>query len=218
MNNQTFNNFLGELQTTTVDVEKIGKIIVDKLKEALSEDLLFAFTSEMMELIFTPIIKDTVVTGITVNIKINDLPDVEVASPLLERLKKELKVLGFEDVQTKFVENYMRLDPLQHEDVYSVNYEDKDFYNGNGYFISLNNYNNHEYIVYASHEQEALDKLIDWLEEEEELEGFVMSEMEVDQANDEGVEYITAGNHCYPLSSEHTQMTSIKERLKNERN
>ena len=75
------------------------------------------------------------------------------------------------------------------------------------YRISLNNYNSEFYSVYGMHEQDALDTLVDYLEEKGYMGYFVTDE--------DGIEHTTtAGNHCLQLEAEHVSIQEIKKELK----
>ena len=78
------------------------------------------------------------------------------------------------------------------------------------YRISLNNYDSTSYAVYAMHEQDALDTLVDYLEEKGYMGYFVTSEDEIEHT-------ITAGNHCLQLEAEHVSIQEIKKELKKEK-
>lgn len=76
------------------------------------------------------------------------------------------------------------------------------------YIIALNNYEAVFYYVWTdSGEQEALDILVDYLEERGET-GYFYDQQEADMMEKfDGMQFITAGNHCHKLDAEHTQIT-----------
>lgn len=71
--------------------------------------------------------------------------------------------------------------------------------------ISLHNYDNEWFYVYASHEQDALDVLVDHLEKKRLTGFFLEKEDREEHLEDEGY-YIVAGNHCLYLDPEHTHI------------
>lgn len=94
------------------------------------------------------------------------------------------------------------------ENIYEViNPDDHDFYD-NAYKVSLNNYDNSFYGVFASCGQDALDMVVDYLEEKG-LTGYFyeIDEIEEDQDCDG---YIVAGNHCHYLDAEHTHIEQVR--------
>ncbi len=95
----------------------------------------------------------------------------------------------------------------------AINTNDRKYFN-NLYKISLYNYSDNYYLVYANCEQDALDILVDHLEEikenghiytYEQLLNYGMTELEID------TNYVSCGNYCNYVSIEHLQIEQITE-------
>lgn len=78
-----------------------------------------------------------------------------------------------------------------------VNPSDKEYFDS-CFKISLYNYDNTFYFVFQDNAQEALDTLVDWLEEKG-YTGYFLTEEEVR----ENINAIVAGNHCRYLDGDH---------------
>lgn len=75
--------------------------------------------------------------------------------------------------------------------------------------VSLHNYDNEVFHVNAFDPQEALDEVVDYMEAQDMLGLFYEDNGEVEELEEEGWEFITAGNHCYYLDAEHTHIREV---------
>lgn len=96
------------------------------------------------------------------------------------------------------------------ENVEVLNKDDFQYFD-NAYKVSLHNYDNKWFGVYASCEQDALDIVVDHLEEKG-LTGYFYNMQEREELEKDGHEdmFIVAGNHCHNLDAEHVFIESVK--------
>ena len=78
----------------------------------------------------------------------------------------------------------------------------------NKYYISLYNYNNEVYTVFAECEQDALDILVDYLEDVGNT-AYFYSQSLWDEIYEDNIEPIIAGNHCLLLDPSHTRFLNL---------
>ena len=97
-----------------------------------------------------------------------------------------------------------------HEKRTIVNPDDSEQYDGKSFVVSLNNYSPFDYLAFAACEQDALDIVVDWLEGEG-ATGDFLDELEIKEHESNGLELITAGNHCHQLLPEHTHVRLYTE-------
>lgn len=87
-------------------------------------------------------------------------------------------------------------------------------YSDNVYEISLNNYDNTFFIVYANNTPESLDIVIDYCESKD-LTGYFTTETEVVAMNYTQSEidscFVVAGNHCLYVNVEHLQINKLNK-------
>lgn len=77
--------------------------------------------------------------------------------------------------------------------------EDEKFWK-HSYRVHLHQFDTEGILVNADNEQDSLDYAVDYAEEQG-WEGLFMTQDEQDEADRDGEEYITAGNHCRALTS-----------------
>ena len=96
------------------------------------------------------------------------------------------------------------------ENVEVVNKEDREIFS-NAYKVSLHNYDSFLYGVYANSAQDALDLVVDYLENKGDT-GYFYTLDEVEEMEKDGyeTEFIVAGNHCHHLESEHVWIEEMK--------
>ena len=96
------------------------------------------------------------------------------------------------------------------ENVEIVNDSDYQYFDS-AYKVSVHNYDNQWYGVYANCEQDALDEVVDYLESQGKTGVFYTHEEVIECEKDGYVDmFITAGNHCHNLNAEHVQIHQVK--------
>ena len=75
--------------------------------------------------------------------------------------------------------------------------------------VSLNNYDNEWFVVYADYEQEALDLVVDFCESKNWTGHFIDREVYEVMDEDERDLCVIAGNHGWFLDSEHTHIEEV---------
>jgi hypothetical protein len=91
-----------------------------------------------------------------------------------------------------------------------VNKDDFKYFD-HAYKVSVHMYDNHYFGVYADCEQDALDRVVDYLEEKE-LTGYFYDQEEREELEKEGHEdiFIVAGNHCHNLDGTQIFIEQVK--------
>lgn len=152
--------------------------------------------------------------GMTVKVELNYY---EVVGTITETSDSDMFYLVDEnDTLFKFYSDINQVtilnDAIFHdmENIEVINPEDHDFYD-NAYKVSLHYYDNNWFGVFASCEQDALDIVVDYLEEKG-LTGmfYTVEEVEEDERNGNCDNYFVAGNHCHYLDAEYTQIEQVR--------
>lgn len=136
---------------------------------------------------------------------LNDDLDYSRCKDIVDKIESDQSEDVIKDLIIKeFSEELSNL--IQSTEYYNkiINPQDLDFAD-KIFKISLNNYNNAFYYIISDCEQDALDALVDYLESKRET-GYLaqMSEL-INFYTEEEIEnsFITAGNHCFLINSEH---------------
>ncbi|WLR49572.1 hypothetical protein LC065_20220 (plasmid) [Halobacillus litoralis] len=79
--------------------------------------------------------------------------------------------------------------------------------------VSIFNYDREFYYVSTRDPQQALDEVVDYLEAREETGHFYSMEEAEQLEKEDGMEFLTAGNHCWQLDPEHTQVEEWMRKL-----
>ena len=91
-----------------------------------------------------------------------------------------------------------------------INESDYQYFDS-AYKVSIYNYDEKWFGVYASCEQSALDCVVDYLESQGKIGMFYTLEEVIECEKDGYVDmFITAGNHCHNLDAEHVQIQQVK--------